>query len=145
MAKFPPEYKAAVEAAEKELPILKERKATLIKQMEDLDRQIMLAQNIIALWSEKSGEQPYMLATEGLSLSSKPETSKEEKRPLHDVIAEILRDGRTLPLKQILPILSNRMGRPVSSSTVYSAIVRKRELFEKRGKGYRLRSQYTAG
>ncbi len=139
MAKYPLEYKAAAEAAEKELPRLKEERAALGKEVAEFDRRIMLAETMIDLWRKVSG-QPSLTEEIGLGTAVSPEAPKAEP-VLHEVIADILRDGRTRRVKEIVKEVSSRRGRPASVSTVYSAILRKPEKFEKKGNKYRLKPQ----
>lgn len=139
MAKFPLEYKAAAEAAERELPRLKDERAVLTKKIEEINQQIGLAETMIDLWRRVSGL-PSPAEEIGLSLPASHDTGRVEP-PLHEVIADILKDGRMLPVKEIVAAISSRRGRPASPSTVYSAILRKPGVFEKRGNKYRLKPQ----
>ena len=132
MAKFPTEYKAAAEAAQREIPTLKNRRASLMKQIEELDQEISFTENIISLWARMSGD---------VGLPPIEKDTKISEVPVYESIADVLRDGRTLQAKQIASIVSEQRKQAVSLATIYSALARKRDMFHKVGKGYRLKSQ----
>ena len=141
MARFPLEYKAAAEAAERELPRLKDERAVLTRKIEEINQQIALAETMIDLWRRVSG---HPSPAEEIGPSPPPSQEAERaERPLHELIADILKDGRMLPVKEIVAAVSSRRGRSASPSTVYSAILRKPGIFEKKGNKYRLKPQAT--
>jgi len=145
MAKFPPQYRAAAEAAEKELPSLRKRRDALVKQIEALDQEIMFTENIISLWGKMSGEGIPVPPEIEMSLPSTDETQLTAEASVPKMMADILRDGRTVSAKDLRSAVSQRRSKPVPLATIYSALARNVNMFQKSGKGYRLKPQRDAG